>query len=184
MLFRSEFSHSKKGSEERKTGADFAISLSVNIPDYQSTTAVYVQSKVETRNSGVGTGDLGDASLRMLEHTSDSFIFVFPLGGELAIIPAYSTAGIHVGDGTITQNFHKNLPRMGPEDFMSKFAQGFVGDHKMVPSAIHPLAWEEREQVVRALQEYPVSRLLQIQVTHRDVEPTSNDMGNIYYPNY
>jgi hypothetical protein len=138
-------SNQKKDSEESRVGADLAIVFEADLPDYTVSKAVLVQCKTLRSRSNPGhynTKGLADEARRMLTHSSDSFVFVFPVQGSIQVIPAFAINAIAEANESIPTTFPEDVYGRRIGRFFEELAQCFVGDHTIVPNANEPLSWE------------------------------------------
>lgn len=152
-FFARVLSSQKEGSEESVTGADLAIVFETDLPDYQVSKSVLVQSKTlrsRSVSNQFNTQELGGEVDRMLDCSSDSFVFVFPVNGSIKVIPAFAIKAITNAGEPIPSRFPEELYTKSIGRFFEELAECYIGDHRIVPLSREPLGWEKEPYQERA----------------------------------
>lgn len=134
-----------KKIQESKVGADFAGIIEISNGDIEISKAFLAQAKVGTASEDDHTDEVFEAenpdilkqANKMLEVSSDSFIFIYTKSG-IACVPAFQVqlAGVN----KITT---KDFPYRKFDSFFEEFFKCFIGDHKISPKAIGATSLED-----------------------------------------
>ena len=141
-----------KKRQEHQVGADFAVSLKVTCGSICVSKAFLVQAKVgrvvtsvrEDHEVGFYSSNILQQVDRMLEFTSDSFVFIYyPYG--ITCIPAFQ---VKLGNSSKVTTEEYPSHKIGP--FFEEFFKCFIGDHKISPSAMGITSLEEYAEKLSA----------------------------------
>jgi hypothetical protein len=110
------------GSQERHYGADFAGVLAVDVDRTKFAKGFLGQAKLLRRGSALRLHDLRAQCERMLNHTADSFVFLYGDTG-VRVVSALLVAS--------SDHHPRTLPSWNIEEFFRAHFMSFVGDRRI-----------------------------------------------------
>lgn len=120
--------------ESTPGGANLGIVFEARLPNYQVATGVLVRSATVGSFPGGYTADLPEAAASMLERTSASFVFAFPVAGSLKVVPANAVAAVANDGKPLPDDFTGRLYARSAGRFFEELVECFVGDHRLIAS--------------------------------------------------
>lgn len=171
-FFSRGIANQTRDSEAAVYGADLAVVFEVDLPEYSVAKSVLVRNSILQAGAEQDRETLDQleaAAVKMLGQSADSFVFSYPVDGEVKVVPASAIKALADAGASVPRTFPNEFYVKSIGRFFEELAQCFIGDHTLIPAATDAKSWEEkRRHYLAAMKKLDLSTLLYVRVRQSD----------------